>query len=254
MRTLWGVLLALALLASASLTAAAQATPMGGVMRLPVTPNPAECTVAKPDIDQVLARVHETPIPGPALPATPVMTTQAPVVATPPPGFTLPQGTPADATTVSGVTAAMRELLACLNTGNALAVLPLTTDHFVRHLLQIEPVTRPEELTAKQAGTPPPMPQDEWSSLLAVWQVQVLPDGRVGALVARRVGDPPPPVVRVGYFVFVHAHGHYLLDAVVDYLEGQYPPPAISAKRSPESSSRLISARLRLAGAESPAR
>lgn len=233
MRTIWGALLALALLVSASLTVAAQATPTGGAMRLPVTPRPAECTVAKPDIDQVLARVHETPIPGPALPATPVMGTQEPVVATPPPGFTVPQGTPADAATVNGVTAALREIVACLNTGNALAVLPLTTDHFVRHLLQIEPVTRPEEQAAEQAGTPPPMPQDEWASLLAVWQVQVLPDGRVGALVARRVGDPPPPAVRVGYFIFVRAHGHYLLDEVVDHLEGQYPPPAGTASSTP---------------------
>lgn len=220
-----GMLLALALLASGGLIATAQATPTGGGVSLPVTPNPAECMVAKPDIDQVLTRVHETPVPGPPLPATPVMSTQEPVVATPPPGFVVPQGTPADTATASGVTTAMRTILACINTGNALAVLPLTTDHFVRTLLEEEPVTRPEEQAAMQAGTPPAMPKVEWSTLLAVWQVQVLPDGRIGALVARRVGDPPPPELRVGYFIFVRTDGRYLLDEVVDHLEGQYPPP-----------------------------
>lgn len=225
MRQAWGAIIALLLIAITGLTTLAQTPPAAGITGLPVTPNPAECTVVKPDIDQVLQRVHETPVPGPPLPATPVMNTQKPMSATPA-NFTLPAGQPANATTVAAVTAAMREILACINTDNALAVLPLTTDHFVRTLLQEEPITQPEEQAFEHAGTPPPMPPDEWSSLLAVWQVRVLPDGRVGALVARRVGDPPPPTLKVGFFVFVETNGHYLLDTVVDNVEGQYPPPA----------------------------
>lgn len=143
----------------------------------------------------------------------------------PPAAFTLPAGAPADAATAAGVTAALREILACLNTGNALAVLPLTTDRFVRALLRKEPITAPEEAAAERAGPPPTETPAEWSSLLAVWQVRVLPDGRVGALVARRDADPPPPRLKVGFFVFARADGRYLLDEVTDDLEGLYPPP-----------------------------
>lgn len=202
------LLAVVAMVVAGTVAAAAQeATPGAG---LPVTPNPAECTVEGPTIDEVLARAGVTPIAG-----TP--SAEGEVGATPEP-FALPEGEVADEAMVAAITGTMREVLACYNAGNFLAYVEFLTDDGFREYAA-EPISE-EEVEFFRTGTPQVVPEAFYATLVAVREARVQEDGRVGALVDSIVAAE----TQVDFFIFEEqGDGTYLIDAVVEGLAGRYP-------------------------------
>jgi hypothetical protein len=197
---------------AAALLLVGLAAPAGAQEGLPVVPDPAECTVDAPTIDDVLAQVGATPVA--ELPAEEAITMPA--------AFSLPEGEPADAETVDAVTATVREALACINTGNWLSVFAFFSDDYSRRFGEANPISEAE---VEMLRTPvPEMPAEARATLQAVREVRVLEDGRVAALVETIYPGESPPGGEVDFFVFVEEDGRWLIDDMVEDLEGQYPP------------------------------
>jgi hypothetical protein len=169
----------------------------------PVTPDPAECTVTSLTLDGFYAVVG-TPVSG-----TPMAGTEGEgtgdTEASPTP-FTLPTGTPADEATRAAVTDTIRMILACFNAGNYLAYFALVTDTALLANIAEVPLTL-EDVSFLQ-GTPQAADSATWSTLVAVRDVIVLDDGRVGALIDTIFPDEET------------ACGS---STIVEDLEGQFP-------------------------------
>lgn len=130
-----------------------------------------------------------------------------------------PLGARADAETVAGVNATMREILACQNAGNLPRVLALFSDDL---LVQLGPVLgeTPEDtlafLEALEAA-PEPEPVERYQRLLAVTNVAQMEDERVGAIVVTVEPGVPggrPDAVLV---LFVEDEGRWLADEIVAF-------------------------------------
>jgi hypothetical protein len=184
---------------------------------LPVTPDPAECTAEPVTIEELLALTGATPIPG-----TPSGGMEEETAATPQ-AFALPEGEPADEETVTAVTTSLYEALACLNTGNFLTAFAFFSEDFQRRDLQEFPITEAD--VAYFEATPQALPAEMHASLLAVREVRVLEDGRVGALVETIFRDEAPDL-QVDFIIFVQEGDRWLLDEIIEDLEAQYPPTA----------------------------
>ena len=185
-------LAALALLGSAGLAQTAA---------FPITPDPAECTVEPRSVEEVVALVAQ---------ATPAAMAEAETVL-------VPVGALADAETVAGVTATVREVYACLNAGNSARAFALVTDDVIRGFAEAEPI--PEEELRAVLGVPPEaVPEGARSTILAITDVVQLPDGRVGALVAS-VDPPggPEEGPTTTHLVFVRQGERWLVDGVTEF-------------------------------------
>lgn len=108
--------------------------------------------------------------------------TPAPVEAAPAASFEEPTGDPADAETSAAVTATVREAIACRN-GNALlrGYALFTQDMLVA--LFGGPDTVDPEVRATLAEDVGPLPRRQRVALVAVADIVMLSDGRVGAIV-----------------------------------------------------------------------
>jgi len=166
-----------------------------------VAPAPAGCQVEPRTLD-ALAAFLATPA---AEAATPDINTGTPV------SFVAPAGEPADPATVAGVTATATALFACYNANDYLRVFALFTDEYLARSFVDEGMT--EEALGFFGMPPEARPADAWESI-AVRDVRVLVDGRVGAFL---VGHNPEGdgVDFVDYTVFVERDGRYLIDDVV---------------------------------------
>ena len=200
----WRLVLAVVIVAlgveGAGGSAARQATPAAG----PEALDPALCRVAPRPLayfEQFLAT------PGAR------STRMPPAAAT----ATVPPGEPAPPATVAGVTTTVRELYACLNAGDNLRAATLFTDAYFERLFSQFGRLPPEEL-AVFAVPPRPAPERLWTRLVAVRDVRLLADGRIGAVVVTDdpVGPPTEPEAR--FFVFVEADGRFLIDEPIAYL------------------------------------
>ena len=203
------LLATLFLLAGAGMVrvSAQEATPAPGL----VVPDPAECTVAPRSVDD-LAALLATPAAGPDAAAA---ATQ----------IAIPLGQPADAATVEGVTRTVRETFACFNAGDFLRVLALTTDDFVRWE-QAQGFLTAETLPFLEAP-PVVVPPEQRAGYLAITDVAVLPDGRVGAFVVEVDPVLPSEGAETDYLIFEQAGDRWLLDEVVEswtLAEGEATP------------------------------
>ena len=177
-------------------TRAQESTPVA----FPMTPDPSECAVEPRSVDDVAAFL-----------ATPVA---APASVLGPTAVTIPLGEPADAATVAAVTDTLRTALACFNAGDFLGVLSLVTDDNLRRL-QALGILSPEGL-AFIAAEPVPAPPEQRFTLLAVTDVSILPDGRVGAFGVQIDPTTPPEGTDVDYVVLAQVGGRWLIDETVD--------------------------------------
>ena len=125
--------------------------------------------------------------------------------------FVAPEGEPADDEIVAGVTATASGLYACYNANAFLRVFALFTDEYLARSFAEEGIT--EAAVGYLGASIEPQPAGERLSV-AVQDVQVRADGRVGAFVASHnpAGDGENAV---GYYVFIEQDGRYLIDEVV---------------------------------------
>jgi hypothetical protein len=191
----------------------------GGVARaqdvsLPVTPDPSQCTVTLTP-DQMRALLAATP---------PAETTPTVAADASPTAFALPEGDPADETTITAVTETTIQLLACINGRNTLGFYSLISPESVRRQLAAQRATE-SDLAAVFARTPTPAAVDAWATLLAVREVRVLADGRVAALVDSHFPNEEPDV-QTDLFYFLRQDGRWYVDDIVEDLEDRFPATA----------------------------
>lgn len=181
--------------ASGGFVRAQEGTPAPVVF--PVSPDAVDCTVeARPlaDFERLLL-------------ATPQI--DAGIAASPTP-FVPPDGDPADEATMSGVTATLLELYACYQAGDPRRFHALFTDEGIQRAYPPDVVDR-EFLDAFFAASPEPVEEpDQRATILAIEDVTLLPDGRVGALV--RSDEPEIGGLQAVYWIFVKSGDRFLVD------------------------------------------
>ena len=175
--------------------AAQEATP--AAVTFPVSPDAVECMVeSRPlaDFEQLLLA---TPEADPANPAP----------------FVVPDGEPADAATVSGVTRTLVELYACYQAGDPRRFHALYTNEGLERAFPPGMVTQ-EFFDEFFAASPRPVEEpDRRATVLAIEDVTLLPDGRVGALV--RSDEPEFGGLWTVYWIFIEVGDRFLVDDVI---------------------------------------
>lgn len=141
-----------------------------------------------------------------ALAATPEATPAPPAPAEP---AALPEGAPADATTIAGLLQTAREVIACAEAGDLGRLLALYTDEYIaREILADEPV--PVVPGHRPAGTPqPPSPPAVIDLTPVILEARLLPDGRAVALVTT-----VEPGAAVDVVWFVQVGDRWLIDEI----------------------------------------
>ncbi len=186
-----------------SVTSAQEATPPAGE-RQPVPPD--ECQVEPRSLDSLPSPSMATPDGTPA--ATPAV-------------FTLPEGTPADEPTVEAVTAAIRESLACGNAGDSLRIFSTLTDSYIATLLVNAGLPAMSQAIYDFLATPIAAPPEIQVSLDSIDDVQVLLDGRIGAIVVTTDTETTR-----NFVVLVEREGRYLIDRVTPIPDATATPGA----------------------------
>jgi hypothetical protein len=201
------ILVALALVGSAFaiplVGRAQEATPTAD--QFPFVPDPAECTGEQADVNALLDLWY-----GPD--GSPIAAdTSAAVTAT---EVTIPIGTPADEQVKAEVITVVRGVFSCFAAGDASRAFAFFTDQLASEFGP-EPGTPREDAVAYMTGTPQPESEEERSTLVAVTDVMLLSDGRVGAFVIEEFGGE----TLTSYAIFVQQDGHWLLDDVIEFTQ-----------------------------------
>jgi hypothetical protein len=206
------VMLALAalLLVRPGLVGAQEATPAtaGTPSGIFGFPDPSECTVAPKTIAE-LQSILATPVA--ATPAATPITTG------------MPAGTPADAQTVSEIQTALREAVACINTGDILKVIQFYSDDLLRRLFAGYPVEQLQQGTPV-AGTPEPLNEGQQTELIAISGMVVQPDGRVAVVVTGDDHSNSAPASDT-LFYWVKVGDTWLIDDFVTDVTVATPTP-----------------------------
>lgn len=177
------------------------ATPEAG---FPITPDPAACTVEPRSPDSLIALL-----------GTPVADDVSAAAAQAPEPFVaeVPVGQPAGKEVRADIIAAVIESTACFNAGDSRRAFALFTDVFVQGYVA------ENALTAESIGVliadPEPVPAEVQETVLAVTDVTMLADGRVGAFVVTTSEWRGPDAV---YMLFVRQGERWLIDDVIDFL------------------------------------
>ena len=123
-----------------------------------------------------------------------------------------PEGEPADTATIALVTETAREVVACSNAGDYLAQMALFTDEGVQFFGPEESDATEEDIRSFFADTPvEPLPEDEREVFPGLTDVQVLEDGRIGAIFGASANDPGAV-----YVIFVEVDGRFLIDSAIE--------------------------------------
>lgn len=129
------------------------------------------------------------------------------------PATALPQGAPADAVMVAAIRAAAREWVACANTGDSLRLFALYTDDALRALGPLPAGT------VAEFATPDPIRETDWAFVISVSDIEVLPDGRVGAVVVvGNLSNADAVPGKPAYLLSERQGDRWLIDAVIDRL------------------------------------
>ena len=188
------VLLAVAGLAGRFGSAAAQ-------QEYPADPDPADCQVEPRTADELIALWY-----GPD--GSPIA---APADEEEPSEVTIPLGEPADEATVAAIEATVFGVFGCFEAGDFLAATALFTDELVASFGP-EPGVGEQEARDFLATPEPEEEGDE--RILAITDVMVLADGRVGAFVVEQAGGDPP---LSSYAIFVEEGDGWLVDEVIEF-------------------------------------
>jgi hypothetical protein len=183
-------------------TAAQEGTP--AAVTFPISPDAVGCTVeARPlaDFERLLLA---TPQADPAAAA-----------ASPTP-FVIPEGEPADAAAVSGVTTTLLEMYACFQAGDPRRFHALFTDEGLQRAFPLGTVTQ-EFIDEFFAASPVPVEDpDRRATILAIEDMRLLPNGRVGALV--HSDEPEFGGLWTVYWIFVEVGDRFLVVDVIHDL------------------------------------
>jgi hypothetical protein len=192
-----------------------------------MSPNPEECTLEARGIEELQA-IYGEPAPEGAGEAT------SAVQATPA-DLVLPTGSPADEATTNAIMAAIRVNVACYNAGDYLASFSGVTDDFL--VTQVGTSLFDQDFVAAMEASPVPLAEEQQTELLSVREIVVLDDGRAAALVDYRGHYPTDTEgingVETDLWIFANVEGAWLLDEVVENLEGTEHGPDDLATPAP---------------------
>lgn len=185
------------------------------------SPNPDECTLVPRTIEE-MQELHGEPAPEGSGEATSI------VQATPV-DYSHPEGEPADEETTAAAIAAVRNLTACHNAGDYLAGMGGLTDEFI--VVQVGLSLFDEDFVAAMQASPVALEEELQTVILEVREVVVLEDGRV-AVVYDYHGPSAPGEgingVETDLFIFEIVDGEWLLDEVVENIEGTHGPDGVA--------------------------
>lgn len=170
----------------------------------PMTPDPSECVVA-PRSEKSLQPLFVIPGGEQDTLAETAPSSQADAI--------VPVGTPVDAVTTAGVIGTLRELFACYNAEDLPRAFSLLTDAYLEGLAA-RSTFAPED-QAYFFGEPQPAPEDERFSLVAVTDLSMLADGRVGAFV---VSSHPIAGLNTDYMILALQDDRWLIDEVFVFV------------------------------------
>lgn len=134
----------------------------------------------------------------------------------------LPQGEPADQTTIASVTAVVEEAVTCANANQPLRLFRLFSPRFLRENLNLSELTEGAYATAAAAG-PTPGSTAEATVLVGVRGVRKLDNDRVGALVTVSGGAEGERTV---FWILVPSGERWLIDG---YIRLAGPPATAPA-------------------------
>lgn len=187
-------------MAVAPAVAAREATPV------PDVPPASLCTVAAPSFEALNAAILRPP-------------TGASPVPSRTPG-TVPEGTPADPRTVAAVTAVVRELVGCYNSGELLRAYGLYTDDYLYRLFNRQGGF--DRAAYDSYATPQPEADPgRHTAILAIEDVRALGDGKAGATVTLRYASIPMP--KTFFFTFVRVEERWLIDGILGEISFSVP-------------------------------
>jgi hypothetical protein len=174
----------------------------------PITPDAAECRISPRSVERTLALI--------ALATPETSTREAPYAI-------VPKGTPADASTVAGVIATVREFVACVNAGDFPRAFTLfTEDGFKRFSTSSTPPTE-EEIRVLFEVNPEDVATETPASLVAVTDISDLADGRVGAFAVIDDATESPPMT-TSYLVFARTGERWLIDDILEFDSDERRP------------------------------
>lgn len=177
---------------------AQEATPVAEAS--PFRVDPAECVVDPLSAEEIEA-LTASELSGAG---TPTITHDVP--------FAAPDGEPADPATTEAVTMLFRQFWACDNAGDWARYFALLTEQQARRSFSVPNITG---LTSPPVA---PFPPDQQTAVFAILDVEVLPDGRVGAFViVDTVGDPLP--VEINYQIAAETEDGWKVDDLICFSE-----------------------------------
>ncbi len=196
-------LLSFALVGSGAILAQ-EATPEAGADPFPLTPGPAKCQVEPRSPDELI----EIWFGEEGSPEATEAATES---------VTIPVGPPADEETVAGVIATVDEVFSCFAAGDFARATALFTEDLTR-TFGPEPGTPEEEVRAFLEATPEAGAAGEAGVIVAISDVMLLEDGRVGAFVVDRTEGRLSTV----YAIFEQQGDRWLADEVIEFAgEGE---------------------------------
>jgi hypothetical protein len=177
--------------------------------QFPISPDPARCTVEEADVEQLLGYWYDAE-------GTPVVLDPQ---ATPEAGLEMmaipvPIGELADDATRTAVIEAVTEVFSCFAAGDVLRAYALFTENLARQFGP-EPGTPREDAEAFLTMEPQPEAEEEQSLIVAITDVMILVDGRVGAFVIERFAGEDS----TGYAIFVEQEDRWLVDEIIEFSE-----------------------------------
>jgi hypothetical protein len=210
MRRLLVVVLALCsmVLVGPAVTLAQDATPVAEIGEVL---DPSECTAEAPSADELVALWFPTNAAGTPTAATPVAGNAMSGATVP-----APLGEPADAETVAAVTASIRQVLACFSGGSFLRAYAYFSENLQRQFGP-EPEDTLEDVRAFLELPEEPVPQDQRVRLIAITDVSVMDDGRVGAILVSDDPEGPPEGIETELIIFIQEDGLWLVDEVIEF-------------------------------------
>ncbi|MDP9369880.1 MAG: hypothetical protein M3Q03_16685 [Chloroflexota bacterium] len=217
----------------------------GGADQFPITPDPTGCQVTPRLTDELLAlwfAVEGSPITTEASPMAEGGTTEASPVAAPVDvdeeadvgavavpvateasgeaggaltEMTIPVGSPADEETVAAIVTTVSEIFSCFAAGDFPRATALFTDDLVRSFGP-EPGQTPEDVRVFLEATPEAGAEGEVGEIVAITDVMLLADGRVGAFVV----DRSEGTLSTVYAIFEQQGDRWLADEVIEFTGG----------------------------------
>lgn len=157
--------------------------------------------------------------------------------ATPPSGepyvapTAVPEGTAPDEETVTEVTAVVRQLIACSNSGEVLRALTIFDDAYLRRVVdssgELDRETAIELINT--LATPVAIEAEHLVVLIGIRNIVQLADGTVAVVLETDGGQPDPPGTDVDLFIFKKNGDRWLIvDAVNDIDEIEARATAVS--------------------------